>query len=210
MFDLISYLTSNNINHYILDNGEIAVAGSLNLYRNKDITALPEGLSVGGGLDLEGTQITALPEGLSVGGWLDLEGTQITALPEGLSVGGGLDLEGTQITALPEGLSVGGWLNLRGTQITALPDHFTCKRLYLDPGRISNATYRTNCGYSSRTIFAVWNGVEFRIAAGCFYGTIADFEDAVDDSYSGDAAETYKQAARDCIAELTTKLNPVA
>jgi hypothetical protein len=41
---------------------------------------------------------TALPEGLSVGGYLDLRGTQITALPEGLSVGGYLDLSGTQIT----------------------------------------------------------------------------------------------------------------
>ena len=51
-----------------------------------------------GDLDLRGTQITALPEGLTVGGWLDLSGTQITALPEGLTVGGGLYLRGTQIT----------------------------------------------------------------------------------------------------------------
>ena len=49
-----------------------------------------DGLSVGGSLDLEGTQITALPDGLSVGGYLDLRGTQITALPDGLSVGGGI------------------------------------------------------------------------------------------------------------------------
>ncbi len=53
----------------------------------------------GGYLDLEGcTQITALPEGLTVGGSLYLRGTQITALPEGLTVGGSLDLRGTQIT----------------------------------------------------------------------------------------------------------------
>jgi hypothetical protein len=82
----------------------------------------PEGLKVGGSLDLRGTQITALPEGLEVGEWLDLSGTQITALPEGLKVGGSLDLRGTQITALPEGLKVGGSLDLRGTQITALPE----------------------------------------------------------------------------------------
>ncbi len=72
----------------------------------------------GGNLYLSGTQITALPEGLTVGGWLDLRGTQITALPEGLTVGGNLYLSGTQITALPEGLTVGGGLDLRGTQIT--------------------------------------------------------------------------------------------
>ena len=35
--------------------------------------------------------VNQLPEGLSVGGSLDLEGTQITQLPEGLSVGGSLD-----------------------------------------------------------------------------------------------------------------------
>ena len=68
----------------------------------------------GGSLDLRDTQITALPEGLTVGGSLDLENcTQITALPEGLTVGDYLDLRGTQITALPEGLTVGGSLDLR-------------------------------------------------------------------------------------------------
>ena len=66
--------------------------------------------------------VNELPEGLSVGGSLDLRGTQITQLPEGLSVGGSLYLRGTQITQLPEGLSVGGYLYLRGTQITQLPE----------------------------------------------------------------------------------------
>jgi len=41
-----------------------------------------------GGLDLRDTDITALPDGLSVGGYLDLNRTKITALPEGLKVGG--------------------------------------------------------------------------------------------------------------------------
>ena len=71
----------------------------------------------GESLDLSGTGITALPEGLTVGGWLDLRGTGITALPEGLTVGGWLDLSGTGITALPEGLTVGGSLDLSGTGI---------------------------------------------------------------------------------------------
>ena len=56
-------------------------------------------------LDLSYTQITSLPEGLSVGGWLNLRCTPITSLPEGLSVGGWLDLSYTQITSLPEDLS---------------------------------------------------------------------------------------------------------
>lgn len=79
--------------------------------------------------------------------------------------------------------------------------------LYLHPKKITNVSYRENCGHSSRTIFAVWTGKEFRIAAGCFFGTIEKFEDAVDRKYSGEAAEAYKKAGRDCVAELTEKLN---
>ena len=74
--------------------------------------AAAKNLTVGGYLDLSGTQITALPEGLRVEGYLDLRDTQITALPEGLRVGGNLSLRDTQITALPEGLRVGGDLDL--------------------------------------------------------------------------------------------------
>ncbi|EJZ6471724.1 hypothetical protein OIJ90_003677 [Salmonella enterica] len=92
--------------------------------------------------------------------------------------------------------------------VDTLPDHFSCNSLYLDAERISNIAYRKNCGYSSRTIFAAWTGKEFRIAAGCFFGSIEQFEQAVDDKYDGDAAEAYKKAARDCVAELTEKLNP--
>ncbi|PWD59562.1 hypothetical protein DF209_10110, partial [Pectobacterium polaris] len=121
--------------------------------------------------------------------------------------GGSLDLRGTGITSLPENLSVGGSLDLQGTGITSLPENLTCDSLYLDPQRFDNVTYRDNCGNSSRTIFAAWVQGNFRIAAGCFWNTLGEFESAVDESYSGDAAETYKQAARDCVAELTVKLN---
>ncbi|MGG6083012.1 hypothetical protein ACQSEB_15065 [Salmonella enterica] len=185
----------------------LTVGGGLHL-SGTSITALPDNLTVGGWLDLIGTSITALPDNLTVGGGLYLRGTSITALPDNLTVGGGLDLSGTSITALPDNLTVGGWLDLSGTSITALPDHFSCNSLYLDAERISNIAYRKNCGYSSRTIFAAWTGKEFRIAAGCFFGSIEQFEQAVDDRYDGDAAEAYKKAGRDCVAELTKKLNP--
>ena len=60
---------------------------------------------IDGDLDLRGTGITVLPNGLSVGGYLDLEGcTGITVLPDGLSVGGYLYLRGTGITVLPYSL----------------------------------------------------------------------------------------------------------
>jgi hypothetical protein len=65
-----------------------------------------------------------LPDGLHVGGYLNLRGTAVTALPDGLHVGGSLYLEGTAVTALPDGLHVGGSLDLRGTAVTALPDKF--------------------------------------------------------------------------------------
>lgn len=101
-----------------------------------------------------------------------------------------LDLEDVSgVDALPDNLTVGGWL-------------------YLRPEKITNVSYRENCGYSSRTIFAMWTGKEFRIAAGCFFGSIEQFEQAVDDKYDGNAAEAYKKAGRDCVAELTEKLNP--
>ncbi|EHP0152545.1 hypothetical protein KNT43_004310 [Salmonella enterica] len=120
-----------------------------------------------------------------------------------------LDLEDISgVDTLPDNLTVGGDLDLSGTSITTLPDHFSCNSLYLDAERISNIAYRKNCGYSSRTIFAAWTGKEFRIAAGCFFGSIERFEQAVDDKYDGDAAEAYKKAGRDCVAELTEKLNP--
>ena len=93
--------------------------------------------------------------------------------------------------------------------VEALPDNLTVGgSLYLRPEKITNVSYRENCGYSSRTIFAMWTGKEFRIAAGCFFGSIEQFEQAVDDKYDGNAAEAYKKAGRDCVAELTEKLNP--
>ena len=74
-----------------------------------------------GSLDLRGTGITVLPDGLTVGGSLDLEGcTGVTVLPDGLTVGGNLYLSGTGITVLPDGLTVGGNLYLRGTGVTDL------------------------------------------------------------------------------------------
>ncbi len=178
--------------------------------RSIPYTLNDNGCCVKGSLDLEGADITALSDNLSVGGSLDLSGTQIIALPDNLSVGGWLRLSGTQITALPDNLSVGGSLDLSGTQITALPDNLSCDGLYLDVERFTNIAYQKNCGFGSRTIFAVWTGKEFKIAAGCFFDTLNKFEEAVNRKYSGDAAESYKQAGQNCVAELTKKLNKLA
>ena len=89
--------------------------------RGTKITSLPEGLTVGGFLNLEYSEITSLPKGLIVGSFLCLEGTGITSLPEGLIIGGSLFIRDTGITSLPKGLIVGGSLFIRGTKITNLP-----------------------------------------------------------------------------------------
>ena len=142
---------------------------------------------------------------------LKSKGIDLTQEGNNLTVGGSLDLRGTGITALPDNLTVGGYLDLRGTGITALPDNLTVGgSLDLDVKRISNIAFRENCGYLSRTIFAAWSDNNFKIAAGCFFDTLDKFEQAVDEKYSGSAAEAYKQAGRDCVAELTVKLNKEA
>ena len=61
-----------------------------------------------GNLDLRYENITALPEGLQVGGSLYLSGTNITALPHGLVVQDNLYINNTKITALPDDLTIGG------------------------------------------------------------------------------------------------------
>jgi hypothetical protein len=84
--------------------------GVLNL-SGLNIVELPDGLTVGGSLNLRGcTSLTHLPEGLTVGGWLNLRGcTSLTHLPEGLTVGKWLHLQDcTSLTHLPERMTVGG------------------------------------------------------------------------------------------------------
>jgi len=100
-------------------------------------------------------------------------------------------------------LSVVGYLCLVGTNITELPDNLSVGgSLHLDPKNFSNIPYREGCGSSERIIFAATLGVTPCICAGCFKGTLTEFEEAVDVKYSGKEAENYKQAGRDCIKEL--------
>jgi len=79
-------------------------------------------------LKKHGIEFTENNGRITVGGWLDLSGTQITAPPENLSVGDWLDLSGTQITALPENLSVGDWLDLRGCKLQNVAFKEKCGR----------------------------------------------------------------------------------
>jgi hypothetical protein len=128
------------------------------------VTALPDGLTVGGSLDLSGTGVTALPDGLTVGGYLDLSGTGVTALPDGLTVGGSLDLSGTGVTALPDGLTVGGSLDLSGT--------FK-----------SDSNYLFSADIGSRKSITIYHKKKDKIYCGCFRGSLTFFELKVHDTY---------------------------
>jgi hypothetical protein len=128
------------------------------------LTSIPEGLEVGGDLDLRQTGITALPHGAMVGGnlWLDgqpivtmagawevkgyayLRKTPIFSLPEGLRVGYDLDLDGCRrLTTLPEGLHVGGILKLHQCDaITRLADGLSASQLDLGWTKITTLPRR--------------------------------------------------------------------
>jgi hypothetical protein len=86
-----------------------------------DVTALPNGLTIDGDLDLSRTNITTLPRDLKVQGDLRLIGTRVAELPRGLVVNGDLDLGDTPVEILPEGLIVGGDLRLANSRVTRLP-----------------------------------------------------------------------------------------
>ena len=79
------------------------------------------------------TGLTKLPDGLTVGGYLDLSGcTGLTKLPDGLTVKESLYLRVcTGLTKLPDGLTVKESLYLRGcTGLTKLPDKIKAKHIY--------------------------------------------------------------------------------
>jgi hypothetical protein len=106
---------------------------------------------------------------------------------------GSLDLNVTGITELPDGLSVGGSLYLDGLE-----------------DQIENIGYAKNCGYYSRTIYAVrLNGI-IKIAAGRFLDSLERFCEAVDEKYKEQEAENYKQKARDAIAMLEQRMEKSA
>ena len=96
---------------------DLDIKGGLFL-QHSDIPYLPEGLKIGGNLNLSYTpKLKTLPSDLDVKGNIYLEGSNIASLPEGLKVGGDLDLAYTKITSLPKGLKVGGDLYIENTEL---------------------------------------------------------------------------------------------
>ena len=86
------------MNNEPLTDEELFVEGDLDLTKT-DIESLPDGLKVEANLSLYGCKnIQSLPEGLEVGGFLDLGYSNITSLPKGLKVGGRLFIKNTPLT----------------------------------------------------------------------------------------------------------------
>jgi hypothetical protein len=93
-------------------------------------------------LDLSETVITSLPNGLKIGGELDLiDCPNLISLPEDLKVGGDLFLyECKNLTSLPKGLQVGLKLYIGKTTLTNYSDDEL--RKMIKPGYISGKIYR--------------------------------------------------------------------
>jgi len=70
----------------IEEEGKLVYYGNLYLKGRKDITELPDNLTVLGYLELSNSGITKLPKGLEVECWLDISGTNIEELPEDTKV----------------------------------------------------------------------------------------------------------------------------
>jgi hypothetical protein len=128
-------------NNIPLTKKDLNIKGNFSLERSK-VKSLPEGLKVGGDLDLNGSiNITSLPKDLKVGGILWLLGCDsITSLPEGLKVGGALDLRFTKVTSLPKGLEVESFLVIGNTKLTKYSDDEL--REMIKPGFIKGKIYR--------------------------------------------------------------------
>ena len=128
-------------NNIPLTEKDLNIKGNFSLERSK-VKSLPEGLKVGGDLDLNGSiNITSLPKNLKVGGILWLFGCDsITSLPEGLKVGGALNLAWTNITSLPKGLEVESFLVIGSTKLTKYSDDEL--RKMIKPGFIKGEIFR--------------------------------------------------------------------
>jgi len=86
------------MNNEPLTDEELFVEGDLDLTET-DIESLPDGLNVEDNLSLYGCKnIQSLPEGLEVGGFLDLGHSNITSLPKGLKVWNRLFIKNTPLT----------------------------------------------------------------------------------------------------------------
>jgi hypothetical protein len=148
IFEFLDEKENNNppfkwklINNEPFTKEELNIKGDLYLFDSK-IASLPEGLKVGGYLNLGFCpNLTSLPKGLEVGEKLNLMYSKIESLPEGLKVGGYLNLSDCKkLTSLPKDLKVWGFLNITDSALTKYTDDEL--RDMVKPGFIKGKIHR--------------------------------------------------------------------
>jgi len=88
--------TLKNILDFLLEKENMDKPFRWKLVNNEPLTK--EELTIKGDLFLTDSDITSLPEGLKVGGYLDLGNcTSLTSLPEGLKIGAFLNIRKTKL-----------------------------------------------------------------------------------------------------------------
>jgi len=96
---------------------------SRGLYLPRDVVNLPDGLRIGGDLDLNTTNIKKLPNNLYVRFNLWIEDSNIEYLPESLNVGGNIYAANSNLKKISKKLRLGNSLNIDNTEIQQLPDN---------------------------------------------------------------------------------------
>lgn len=150
---------------------------------------------------VHGSTITVLGD-LGVNDYYDA-----ISIPNNVTVAGILRISSFLANQLPENLRA-DVLEIECTSTTHLPESLYVRRsLCINESLIENIAYREHCGAKNRTIFACYiNGNKFTVCAGCFLGTLDEFDNEVDQKYYGADATRYKNQARECVIELAEKL----
>nr|DAJ28973.1 MAG TPA: SspH2 (Leucine-rich repeat protein) [Caudoviricetes sp.] len=133
-----------------LKDGKPCFNHTLNLNGRKDITELPDNITVLGGLDLSGSGVKRLSKGLNVMWWLNISQTDIEELPEDTKFYGNLYVEGmNKPFSFPKVVDVKSNFYCRATTVKRMP-----KKLYVkNTCDLSKSTFDklplvTEVGYS--------------------------------------------------------------
>ena len=116
--------------------------------------------NIRGNLTLTGTDIEVLPDGMTIGGNLELSRTQLLRrLPNGLVVKGNINLSSSHIEQLPDDVKIGGDLTLSYTKhLQRLPDTFTKINGNLD-------LYNSTCSHWGNALTFIGGGANCRNSA---------------------------------------------
>jgi hypothetical protein len=149
-----------------------------------------------------------LSDDLIIDRWFwDLRFDKITELPDGLTFNGGISLYDSPIKELPKRLTVNGNLNLILSKVTKLPSDLVVTQSVFFEETIIQSTNEVrlskNIGSrNDKTIFYIKRDL---IKCGCFGGTLAQFEQRVNEVYpNGKHGNNYRHFIAECKSFLTT------